>query len=593
MLFPEQTTTRTLSDLSGIWNFQIEQPGHPLSATEPLPAPITMAVPGSFNDQVVDDAIRDHAGYFWYETILSVPAVLLKRRLVLRFGSATHSATVYINGQEVGQHTGGFTPFEFVINDYVHAGKNDLKVRLSNILDYTTLPVGNHSQVDGRDVVEPNFDFYNYAGIHRPVKLYSTATTYTEKITVKYTVTGETTTVTPDITVRGDYARAKVTITDEDNQVVATANQLGGPLTINKTHRWNVRNAYLYNLTVELFDNDGQLLDDYTEPFGIRTIQVKDCQLLINDKPVYLKGFGRHEDFPVLGKGQNMAVSNLDHNLMKDLNANSFRTSHYPYSEEEMRLADRDGFIVIDEVPAVGLYANMNVDVSSNFTNDATSSQTNTWEVMKTSQAHKQVLRETIARDQNHPSVFMWSIANEPASSEPGAGKYFKPLFELAHKLDWEHRPRVSANILSSTPEKDEVAPLVDLLCLNRYYGWYLQYNDLEAAKKALRDDLAAWHKRFPDKPIMFTEFGADTQPGLHSRYHDPYSEEYQVDYYKTNFEVFDECPYFIGEHLWNIADFATAPTLIRVDGNKKGVFTRDRQPKQIVPLLRERWAHK
>lgn len=484
-------------------------------------------------------------------------------------------------------------PLSLSSTDYVHAGKNDLKVRLSNILDYSTLPVGNHSQVNGRDVVEPNFDFYNYAGIHRPVKLYSTATTYTEKITVKYTVDGETTTVNPDITVKGDYASAKVTITDEDNQVVATADQLGESLIISKTHRWNVRDAYLYNLTVELFDNDGQLLDDYTEPFGIRTIKVKDCQLLINDKPVYLKGFGRHEDFPVLGKGQNMAVSNLDHNLMKDLNANSFRTSHYPYSEEEMRLADRDGFIVIDEVPAVGLYANMNVDVSSNFTNDATTSQTNTWEVMKTSQAHEQVLRETITRDQNHLSVIMWSIANEPASSEPGAGKYFKTLFELAHKLDWEHRPRVSANILSSTPEKDEVAPLVDLLCLNRYYGWYLQYNDLEAAKKALRADLAAWHKRFPDKPIMFTEFGADTQPGLHSRYHDPYSEEYQIDYYKANFEVFDECPYFIGEHLWNIADFATAPTLIRVDGNKKGVFTRDRQPKQIVPFLRERWAHK
>ena len=82
MLFPEQTTTRTLSDLSGIWDFQIEQPGHPFSATEPLPAPIPMAVPGSFNDQVVDAAIRDHAGYFWYETTLSVPAVLLERRLV-------------------------------------------------------------------------------------------------------------------------------------------------------------------------------------------------------------------------------------------------------------------------------------------------------------------------------------------------------------------------------------------------------------------------------------------------------------------------------------------------------------------------------
>ena len=121
---------------------------------------------------------------------------------------------------------------------------------------------------------------------------------------------------------------------------------------------------------------------------------------MINNKQIYLKGFGRHEDFQVIGKGMNRAVINHDHQAMKWMHANAFRTSHYPYSEEEMQLADRDGFLVIDEVPAVGLYAGFSVAAFGQNTE-------NTWETLDTMDAHKQVIQETITRDQNHPSVIM------------------------------------------------------------------------------------------------------------------------------------------------------------------------------------------
>ena len=150
-------------------------------------------------------------------------------------------------------------------------------------------------------------------------------------------------------------------------------------------------NAYLYRLKISLLA-EGELIDTYTQEFGVRKVEVKDTGIFINDQPVYLKGFGRHEDFPIIGKGMNRAVINHDHQTMKWMHANAFRTSHYPYSEEEMQLADRDGFLVIDEVPAVGLYAGFSVSMMGQ-------KAANTWKTMQTMDAHKQVIQETITRD--------------------------------------------------------------------------------------------------------------------------------------------------------------------------------------------------
>jgi len=251
-----------------------------------------------------------------------------------------------------------------------------------------------------------------------------------------------------------------------------------------------------------------------------------------------------------------------------------------------MRLCDREGIVVIDEVPAVGLMPDFNFDVSSAFKNN----DNPFWSTVQTQAAHKQALEEMIGRDKNHASVVIWSIANEPATFLPGAHDYFEPLFKLARQLDPQDRPCTYINIMMSTPDRDNCSDLADLLTLNRYYGWYIQTGDLKAAAAAEEAELRAWQEKWPDKPIMFTEFGADTVAGVHSAYNEPFSEEYQVNYYDMNAKIFDKIDNFVGEQLWNFADFQTKFGINRVQGNKKGIFTRSREPKAAAIWLSRRW---
>ena len=133
---------------------------------------------------------------------------------------------------------------------------------------------------------------------------------------------------------------------------------------------------------------------------------------------------------------------------------------------------------------------------------------------------------------------------------------------------------------------------LCDVLCLNRYYGWYVNLGDLKVAREKMLEELNLWHEKYPNKPIMFTEYGVDTIAGIHDIDEmTPFSEEFQIEYYKMNEEVFDSLPYFIGEQTWNYADFQTKYGLFRVQGNKKGIFTRERNPKSIAKHLKNRWT--
>jgi len=200
---------------------------------------------------------------------------------------------------------------------------------------------------------------------------------------------------------------------------------------------------------------------------------------------------------------------------------------------------------------------------------------------------HAQAIRELIDRDRNHPSVVMWSIANEPASEEPGADDYFRPLFELARSLD-PTRPVGFANYGGAGHGSCRVSQFADVLLLNRYYGWYVHTGDLAAAERAWDAELRAWAT--DGKPIIIAEYGADTYPGLHAVEPQPWTEEYQSAYLEMNHRVFDRVAAVVGEHVWNFADFATTSGITRVGGNRKGVFTRDRTPKAAAHLLRRRW---
>ena len=590
MLYPVLNAKRKRYSLDGIWNFKQGEyvPGvDPRLSTEDL-----MVVPSSFNDVAVESEKRYFIGDNWYERTFAVPSFESDEELVLRFGSVTHQAKVYVNGQLLGEHTGGFTPFEVRIPEELTREKELLiSVCANNILDHTTLPVGNYSEEklpDGtvKKKVSENFDFFNYAGIQRPVQLLVLPKARIEDIVVTYDVHENDATVKVVVEHTANGGTAKVTLLDEDGEVVAKG-EAESELEIVNVRRWEVLDAYLYTAKVELFAGD-ELVDEYEELFGVRTVRVEKGQFLVNDKPVYFKGFGKHEDSYVNGRGFNEAVNLMDLNLMKNMGANSYRTAHYPYSEEMMRLSDRMGFLVIDEVPAVGLFANFTAALSMN---SGGTKPIKTWEFYQTMENHKLALKELVARDKNHACVVLWSVANEPDGAGEGADKYFEPLVKYVKELDPQKRPTTVVNIMMATPEQDLISPLIDVLCLNRYYGWYLNHGDIEGARVGLRKELKEWQEKYPDKPIIMTEYGADTLPGYHSNWDVPYTEEYQERFHQMSHEVFDELENFVGEHVWNFADFETnSYALIRIQGNHKGLFTRDRNPKSIVKLFRNRW---
>jgi beta-glucuronidase len=311
---------------------------------------------------------------------------------------------------------------------------------------------------------------------------------------------------------------------------------------------------------------------------------VDGIRFLINGEPFYFPGFGKHEDVPVIGKGHNDAYLVHDFELLKWIGANSFRTSHYPYAEDVLDYADRQGIVIIDETAAVGLNMGLGGGIfgaqgyqtfSSETANDGTR------------EVHAQAIRELIARDKNHPSVVLWSIANEPESDTEGAERYFRPLFDVTRQAD-PTRPVGFVNVMLAPHGKCRVSQFGDVLMLNRYYGWYVNTGDLPAAELAWEEELKAWAS--DGKPIIITEYGADTYPGLHSLDASPWTEEYQVDYLDMNHRVFDRIDAVVGEQVWNFADFTTTSGIMRVGGNKKGVFTRDRQPKAAAYALRQRW---
>ena len=447
MLYPTMTETRNVIDLSGIWSFKLIEYKGEYDVTTEIDTDLQMAVPGSYNDQGVVSSIRNHVGKVVYETTFTIPNVLQQERQVLRFGSATHEAEVFVNGQKVVSHRGGFLPFEVEINDVVQKGKNRLTVIVNNILDDSTLPVGNFKEVKDskgniKAVNEPNFDFFNYAGLHRPVKIYTTPKEhYIEDIVIVPHVDGQNAQVEYTVKASGNQS-IQVDIIDQEGHIVASQNGAESAVEIENVHLWQPGEGYQYTLAVSIKADD-EVIDYYEEPFGVRSIEVKNGQFLINGEPFYFKGFGKHEDTYYHGRGLNEVSNIQDLNLMKWIGANSFRTSHYPYSEEMMRLADEQGVVVIDETTAVGVHLNFSAALDG-------SQNTDTWKKIRTKEDHEQVIKELIARDKNLACVVMWSIANEPDSASLGAKEYFEPLVNLAKELDPQNRPCTIVTLLNS-----------------------------------------------------------------------------------------------------------------------------------------------
>jgi beta-glucuronidase len=508
------------------------------------------------------------------------------RRIVLRFDSATHRAVVWLGETEIASHEGGYTPFEADITDLVAAG-DEVRVTavVNNELSFQSIPPGVVEDTPlGRRQMYFH-DFFNYAGLHRAVWLYSTPTTYISDVTVVTDRDGSTGLVRYAVEATGDADHSvRATLRDHEGASVASGEGPTEELSVREAHLWAPGDGYLYDLEVELVDAAGDVLDSYVQTVGIRTVEVRGSQFLINDEPFYFTGFGKHEDSAVRGKGHDDAFLVHDFALLDWVGANSFRTSHYPYADEVYDYADRQGIVVIDEVAAVGQNMGLGGGIFGTQSYVTFSPET----VNHASQAvHARAIRELVGRDKNHPSVVLWSIANEPESDTDAARTYFQPLFALTRELD-PTRPVGFVNVMLAPHGKCQVSDFADVLMLNRYYGWYVNTGDLPAAEVAWRTELEAWATE--GKPIIITEYGADTVAGLHSVTPVPWTEEYQVEYLEMNHRVFDAFDAVVGEHVWNFADFATSSGIFRVDGNKKGAFTRDRRPKAAAHALRRRW---
>lgn len=613
MLFPVRNAFRQIQSLDGLWAFQFDPDdvGEAEGWMKQLPSPQTIAVPGSWNEQFAD--ARDYMGAGWYMMRVHVPAFWHERRVFLRIGSANYATKVWLNGELIGTHEGGHLPFSFDLSGceglFASEGAT-LAIRVENELRPERVPpggVGGWQAGAGTSMFpDANFDFFPYCGLHREVMLVSLPTVSIEDITTK-TMIGEGQTALQIEVVGGTPSHQVEAILETAEGVLSqllfplTSDADGparwrGTINVSKARHWCPEDPFLYPLRISL--REGTEVDRYDLSIGLRTIEVQGHQLLLNGEPLFLKGFGKHEDFPIHGRGLHLPLLIKDNALLKWVGANSYRTAHYPYSEHALATADREGFLVIDEIPAVGL-----------FYDDAP-------EAIAARQTRCEAqLKALIERDKNHPSVIMWSVANEPcpptlfkdfASLEQAqlehlgggvkaeqevpdvATEGLSRLVSLARELDGS-RPVTLVSLLGGP---DAWLTLGDVVCINRYWGWYVKPGQLEEGAEALEEELKQLFAQ-TKKPIMITECGADTIAGCHSQPPEMFSEEYQVEMLRLYLDVAERSEYIVGMHIWNFADFKTAQAVLRMGGlNHKGVFTRTRQPKMAAHYLRTRWAN-
>ena len=597
-LSPVQNANRNKMDISGIWSFKTDPQnvGENQQWFNGLTDAVNIAVPGSWNDQI--EGLHNYLGTAWYETETFIPQSWKTEKIYIRIGSASYAAKVWVNGKPAGMHEGGNLPFAFEISSLVKYGQpNVISVQVENELKPTRIPTGNLGGASMMsNIPASNYDFFPYSGIHRNVVLYTVPRAASiSDVTCTTGYEGNTGFIQAKVQKSGNAQGGKLTVSDQEGHTFTATfkfagNEAAAKVEIPDVHLWNVGKPYLYNVQVELTAGS-KVLDSYALQTGVRTVSVTANEVLVNGEPVKMKGFGKHEDFIIFGRGVALPVTVRDYELMKWIGANSFRTSHYPYDDNVYDIADRMGFLVIDEIPSVGLLFH---DGDEN--------------VKARQKQCRYCLEEMINRDKNHPSVIMWSVANEPtfkgvgqsgmagmATSAVQGGKTeneiaIECLGELV-KLAKTQDPTRPATFVAMSGTPESWMQVGDVMCLNRYYGWYAFMGDFEKSAQVFVGEMDQLHGKY-NKPIIITEFGADTNAGFHSADALAFSEEFQCKMLEMYLNQANTRNFVAGMQVWNFADFQTGQGLIRANSiNQKGVFTRDRQPKMAAHLLHQRWT--
>lgn len=592
ILYPQQSESREVLSLDGIWKFCLyanENSDIDLNnefvSLESIEW-IQMPVPSSYNDVTVNSTIRDHVGWVWYQRTFFAPKrwSTEKQRVVIRFGSVHYTAIVWVNGKKACEHYGGHLPFQADITQSIlYGSENVIMVAVNNTLTLTTIPQGELQFMNDTNRYPPGytefhhaFEFFNYAGIHRPVYIYTTPQIYIDDVTVITDISGNVGIIKYNIEFQSKHAdissepQCTVIVLDKNKNKVTSIKGLTGNISIPNANFWwpyllSSSPGYRYILEIHLNFGIGE--DVYRLPVGIRKISWNSTTLLLNDKPIYLRGFGKHEDSNIRGKGLDYPLLIRDYDLITWLGANAYRTSHYPYAEEILEMADDIGIMIIDESPACTI----------DYFTDALLEQ------------HKEVMTELVMRDKNRPSVIMWSLSNEPSTYKNQSSEYFRQLVILTKMLD---PTRPVTFVTSQAVGTDKAVQFMDIICVNRYPAWYSDCGHTELIKQQVINELTNWHQKF-NKPVLVAEYGAGSVVGMHSLPSSMWTEDYQVSTLKQHFKAFDYLRnqgFLIGEMIWNFADFATQQEFTRPGGCKKGLFTRERQPKMAAHITRWRY---
>lgn len=324
LLYPRASETRNVRSLDGMWNFVRSETNDPdeglreqwfLKDLRKSRNVIDMPVPSSYNDVVEDDKVRDHVGRVWYDKKFFVPMSWQQQRVWVRFGSVNYQAQVWINGERVAEHVFGHLPFEAEITNQITYGKESrITVLVDNTLTPNSVPQGNLVERDNDNgtvtLLQYTFDYFHYAGIHRTVHLYTTPRTFIKDLTVDTNIDTEGRGLVnfKIITSNNEMSTfATVNIYDRDNDLVISQvvnGSLSGEVIIDRVNKWwpylmNPDPGYLYSMEVRLSTLSNEDIDIYRIKFGVRTLKWTDTMFLINDKPVYFRGVGKHEDSDV------------------------------------------------------------------------------------------------------------------------------------------------------------------------------------------------------------------------------------------------------------------------------------------------------